>query len=242
MTTGWKRLVNRALRPLGVRAVHRDWGPRGFDATFHRAKLAGLNPKTIIDVGASDGRWTSECMGIFPDANYCLFDALPSHKTAMAEFAECHSNVTFWNGALGRESGNAQLNTHGHQSSFLRSAEFAGNTVPVEVRRLDTFIAEMSIEAPAILKADVQGFELEVLAGGADCLKRVELALIEVSFHRLYHNAPLADEVICRMTDAGFRIYDICNYTQRPLDGALAQADLAFARSGSALFEHEGWA
>jgi FkbM family methyltransferase len=242
MRSAIKKLVNSVLHPIGARAVNRDWGPRGFHATFERARTAGLHPKTVIDVGASDGRWSSECMRVFPDANYCLFDALPDHASDLKQFAARHRNVKFWSGALGRESGTADLNTHGHQSSFLKSSEFSGRANKVEVRSLDSFISDMSIQAPAILKADVQGFELEVLAGATKCLERVELALLEVSFRRLYDNAPLADEVVCRMRNAGFRIYDISNYAQRPLDGALAQADLAFARYDSALFGKDGWA
>jgi hypothetical protein len=32
------------------------------------------------------------------------------------------------------------------------------------------------------------------------------------------------------MKDRGFVVYDICGFVQRPLDGALAQVDLAFVK------------
>lgn len=236
-----KKLVNSALRPLGARAVSHDWGPRGFIATFQHAKMAGLDPHTIIDVGASDGRWSAECMSVFPNANYCLFDALPEHASDLSSFARLHPRVKYWNGALGRTDGTAELHAHGHQSSILKSSEFGGVATQVNVRALDSFIETMNIQGPSILKADVQGFELEVLAGATRCLESAELVLLEVSFRRMYDCSPLADEVISAMSSLGFRVYDISSYAQRPLDGALAQADVAFAKTNSALFGQDGW-
>jgi hypothetical protein len=65
--------------------------------------------------------------------------------------------------------------------------------------------------------------------------------LLEVSFQQIYRSAPLVDAVVSWMANAGFRVFDICSYVQRPYDGLLAQADLFFARLDSPLFAHQGW-
>lgn len=229
------------LRPLGVRLVNAGWGPRGFARTFEMAKRAGFDPATIIDVGASDGMWSAECMSVFPGANYALFDALPQNASKLAAFAGSRSNVRYWCGALGPEAGELQFNVHGDQSSFLASAEFPGTRLPVEVRPLDSFIGEMAFKGPMLLKADVQGFELEVLRGAGRCLEMTEALMLEVSFRRLYDGCPLAHDVIGELGARGYRIYDIASYAQRPHDGALAQSDIIFVKDGSKLFSHEGW-
>src|SRR5262249_12978167 len=94
-----KAAANRVLSPFGARLVGADWGPRGFAACFRRIKSRGFEPATIIDIGASDGRWTSECMGVFRNSRYALFDALPDNEAAMEALA-LRSGVTFWRGAL----------------------------------------------------------------------------------------------------------------------------------------------
>ena len=109
------------------------------------------------------------------------------------------------------------------------------------MRTLDSFLEDETISAPDIIKADVQGFEMEVLKGAQSCLESAELLLLEVSYRQIYKNGPLAHELVSYVGARGFRIYDICSYTQRPLDGELAQSDILFAKDTSILFKHEGW-
>lgn len=236
-----KSAVNTALDLVGARAVGVAWGPRGFQATLARAKRDGFLPRTIIDIGASDGRWSESCMSIFPDSRYVLFDALPDHERALTVFAKKHRNVVVQLIALGERPGKLTFNVHGHQSSVLKSRDFMGRPVEVDVRTLDSFVNELKLEGPILLKADVQGFELNILRGAPRVLAMTELALLEVSYRQVYDGAPLAHEMITAMGEYGYRIYDVCSYDQRPLDGALAQSDIAFARPTSGLFHHEGW-
>lgn len=236
-----KSALNTILKIFSARAVGLDWGPNGNLTTFARAKNDGFSPRTIIDIGASDGRWSESCMSIFPDARYILFDALPDHERALTTFANKHRNVVVQLIALGERPGKLTLNVHGHQSSVLTSRDFKGRPVEVDVRTLDSFVDELKLEGPILLKADVQGFELNILRGAPIVLAMTDLALLEVSYRQVYEGAPLAHEMIATMGDYGYRIYDVCSYDQRPVDGALAQSDIAFARPTSGLFQHEGW-
>lgn len=235
-------MVNSVASRFGLCVVNAKWGPRGFGETFARAKALGVEPATVADVGASDGRWTRECMRIFPAAQYFLADPLPEHRAALVALSAQNDRVSVWHGALGEREGTLLLHVHGHQSSFYSSPDGSDETLSVPVRTLDSFIESHQIEGPMLLKADVQGFELEVLGGGQRCLDLTELLLLEVSFQPVYQGCPLADEVIAFLSKHGFRIYDICSYVQRPKDGELAQADLVFARKDSRLFSRIGWA
>jgi hypothetical protein len=100
---------------------------------------------------------------------------------------------------------------------------------------------DSTIQQPDMIKADVQGFEIEVLKGAEKCLENTELLLLEVSYRRIYQNGPLAHEVISYVGSKGFRILDICTCIKRPFDGELIQSDILFAKDGSRLFEPEGW-
>jgi FkbM family methyltransferase len=236
-----KPLINRLVRRFGVRIVGADWGPCGYPYCFERAKTLGFEPATIIDVGASDGRWTKECLTIFPGARYALFDPLAENVPSLTSLATQHRGISFWSGALGACAGRLQLNVHGHQTSFYPSKDFRGQPLDVEVRTLDSFIAPMMFSAPMIIKADVQGYEQEVLRGASRCLEMTEMLLLEVSFRHIYDRSPVAHEVIAELGGKGYRIYDICSYVQRGSDKALLQADMVFVRSSSELFRNEGW-
>src|SRR5690606_19338896 len=64
--------VNKLLRPLGLRMVSTRWGPRGPWDALRRAAAQGVIPNQIVDVGASNGIWTRECLRIFPNSRYFL--------------------------------------------------------------------------------------------------------------------------------------------------------------------------
>ncbi len=89
--------------------------------------------------------------------------------------------------------------------------------------------------APFVLKVDVQGGELEVLAGATATLEGCELVLLEASLYELVPGQPLLHDVVAFMAERGWVVYDAYGGHLRPLDGALAQIDLAFARADGAL-------
>jgi hypothetical protein len=89
--------------------------------------------------------------------------------------------------------------------------------------------------APLLLKLDVQGFELEVLAGAQSTLDRTEVVVSEVSLLPYNKGAPLMHEVIAYLAEREFLPYDICGGLRRTSDMALFQTDMIFARRGSEL-------
>lgn len=238
-----RNAVNAVAGVFGVRVVNRRWGPRGAFAALKRARNAGVAVRQIVDAGASDGIWTREALTIFPDAAYFMVDALEKNRARLEALTRENGRCNSWIGALGPGSGTQEIFEAGDQSSFFGSTTFpAKSKARVEMRTLDSFLDARQIAPPDLIKADVQGFELEILKGAQKCLAHAELLLLEVSFRQLYERAPLAHEVIAWAGERGFRIYDISTYSQRPRDGELAQADVLFASKRSKLFEFEGWA
>jgi FkbM family methyltransferase len=241
LRSGLRNAVNGVLGAFGLKAVSAKWGPRGAMAALVDARRAGFHPRTVVDVGASNGQWSRECLHVFPDPQYLLIDPLEENRAPLDRFAQAHSRASFWMGVAGPEDGLIDLNAHGDQSSVLSSTDFASAPRKVPMRSLDSFIEPLSLQGPVMLKADVQGFELEVLRGAKQLLAMTELLLLETSFVRLYDGCPLAHEVIAAVCAQGFRVHDICTYIQRPGDRRLAQADLLFVSTTSALNAHEGW-
>ncbi len=223
--------VNAVLRPAGLRVVNAGWGPAGFATALAKLKARGWSPRQVIDVGAWTGTWTTECMAVFPHARYLLIDPLPANRAALAAFCAAHPNAAAWSGAAGAAAGTLELYEHADQSSAFRASvpELRGDPITVEMRTLDSFLAGGETAAPQLIKADVQGYELEVLRGGSRALTTADAVLLEVSFRELYEGQPLAHEVINYLGERGFAVGDICSFSQAA-DGTLLQSDLLFLR------------
>jgi FkbM family methyltransferase len=238
-----KSIINQCLSLAGLRVVNARWGPCGFRKSLRQLRERGVYPEGVIDVGASDGGWSLECMKVFPDSKYLLIDPLPENKAKLERLASARSKVTFWSGCLGAEAGTARLHTRGDQSSLFESRTFSVNqdsAVDVEVRTLDSFLGK-GVAAHSLIKLDVQGAELDVLKGATRALESADVLLIEVSFRPFYQAATLAHEVISFVGAAGFGIYDICTYVQRARDGQLNQSDIMFLKLNSPILKDDAW-
>jgi FkbM family methyltransferase len=120
------------------------------------------------------------------------------------------------------------------QSSLLpRTDADAVGTFEVATRRLDTLVPQPIDTQRALLKVDVQGAELDVLAGATGILDRVHAVIVEVSFVRSYAGGADALTVARWLTEHGFRLFDLLDTLR--LDAAqgagLKEADLLFVRA-----------
>lgn len=135
--------------------------------------------------------------------------------------------------AVGPQSGDAEihLSERDDSSSLLPIAErqdglFPGTANIRVVRLVDALPAE-EITTPALLKLDVQGFELQALEGSEDVLPRFDWVYVECLFVELYAGPALADEVIAWLHERGFRWVGVFNMTYDAAGRAI-QADFLF--------------
>jgi hypothetical protein len=97
------------------------------------------------------------------------------------------------------------------------------------------------VPVPDLVKLDVQGFELEVLRGAPSLFGGTELFVVETSLFAFLPGLPLLGEAIEFMAARGYEVYDLAGRIFRPVDGALAQLDVAFARRRGVLRRHDLW-
>ena len=61
---------------------------------------------------------------------------------------------------------------------------------------MDTLCTNSNISKIDLLKLDVQGYELEILKGAKDILKRTSLIITEVSLIEVYKDCPLVSKIV----------------------------------------------
>jgi FkbM family methyltransferase len=195
-----------------------------------------LSPGSVIDVGAAYGEFTEECSAVFPDARYLLIEPLVEYQAPLSDLARRLPSAHYLCAAASSQTGEIAINVHPDLvgSSFLREVETGtdvnGHPRNVRTVTLDCAVNEAGARGPFLLKVDVQGAELEVLKGAEAVLKETEYLLLEVSFFKFFESGPQFDDVVEYMKRLGFVVYDMMGFQYRPLDNALAQADLAFVK------------
>ena len=137
--------------------------------------------------------------------------------------------------AAGAASGTATFHVHTalDGSSLLNEVEGTvvdGVSREVPVVTIDRVCAEKSLKGPYLMKLDLQGAELQVLAGAQRTLSDTDAILLEVSLFGFLIGGPQFYDIVARMKELGFVAYDMCGTLYRPLDNALAQVDLVFVR------------
>ena len=95
--------------------------------------------------------------------------------------------------------------------------------------RLDTLVAKKKLNHAQLIKMDVQGAELDVLAGAEDALKHCDVLIVEMSLLNYNKGAPLFSDVVAAVSQLGLKCVDICEI-HRLGPGLIFQIDLLFVR------------
>ena len=221
-------LVRASIQRMGLDVRRVGRGPRRTLAeVVQNARRAGFEAGGVIDVGVARG--TPGLYDAWPEARLLLVDPLVEWEGHLREFAAGRGSYII--AAAGTKDGPAEMRVHRvpELSSLVGERDECQTTLRlVEVVTIDAVAAELP--GPLVVKVDVEGGELDVLGGAATTLSRTELVLVETSMFELIPGQPLTHDVVAFMAERGFAIYDIFGGHLRPLDGALAQVDLAFAR------------
>jgi FkbM family methyltransferase len=239
-----KQFIQRIVRSLGYE-IRRRTGPDSLGSGPERASLegslrqvreAGFTPATVIDVGAAIGSFTRTCHSVFPNAQYLLIEPLKEYVPSLAKVVKAIPRASYEIAVAVPDEHPVMINVHPDLvgSSLYREVEEGTNVngVPREVNAitLDGLVRERDALPPYIIKIDVQGAELDVLAGGEATLPEAEFVLMEVSLFQFFEEGPLFCDVVAYMKSKGFVPYDVLGLQYRPLDRALSQVDIAFVK------------
>jgi FkbM family methyltransferase len=205
----------------------------------------GFVPSRILDVGANQADWSRLAQQVFPEASFVLLEPQEEMLLHLKAFCEAAPGSRFILAAAGREAREMTLNVcpGNLPVSSLMSVDngdrqYDRRKIPVVA--IDSLYGSED-ELPELAKLDIQGFELEALAGAKRLLGRTQCFILEVGLFAHPPARPLFAEVVAYMDKHGYKVVDIPGYLRRPLDGALGEVDLAFALKGGLLDRQQQW-
>ena len=228
------KVANAFLRPLGARISRAD----NFDMESALRWIADQRGQvgTVIDIGASTGRWSAMAMPFFPQARFIGIDPLKEREPALLQLK---SRVPRFDYVLAAACAVPETTVE-----LAVTADLDGSTVSGEggaLRSVPAYSVDRVIEmkacnGPYVLKFDTHGFEVPILAGAALALDQTEYIVMEVYNFRHTEGTLLFYEMCALLDSKGFRCLQVVDLLRRPIDNALWQMDVVFARKDHQAF------
>jgi len=211
-----------------------------FASTEHDQILAGLALGTVIDIGANRGQFALCARRLYPAARIFSFEPLQRPAVKYRRNFDRDELATLFSVAVSdvRSSVAMHVSRWDVSSSLLPFAQAQHDNFPfTEESRQETVstapladcLDEDAIRGTALLKLDVQGYELVALKGCDALLERFKYVYVEASFIELYVGQALATDIIALLLSRGFNLKCVANLSRgksaRPI-----QADFLFTR------------
>lgn len=232
------KLVNSFLKLFGAKIVRSGSEIFDMSSAVERIYEHNIPIKSIIDIGASNGKWSIDTMKVFPSAYYFAIEPLYERKAALENLKKKYNNFDYVICVAG--------DTDDQEVTLNVSDDLDGSTVDgtggeirkVSAKTIDAIISENKLGGPFLIKFDTHGYEIPILNGARDTLDRTNVIVMEVYNFEITDHSKRFHEMCLHMEKLGFRCYDIANPMIRLYDKAFWQMDIFFCRNKSNIFTY----
>ncbi len=205
-----------------------------------RLKGRGLRISGVLDVGASDGRWSRSIEPLWPDARFHLIEANTAHEPALQRLCSTHHNYSYVGAAAAESVGEIYFDAQDSHGG-LASDQRRDGMFPLPATSLAHEADAQELKPPYLIKLDTHGYELPILKGAAPLLDDTAALVIEV-YNFTQGPGALRFWEMCRyMEERGFRVIDITEPAWRPHDEAFWQADFVFLKADAPQFGSDSY-
>jgi FkbM family methyltransferase len=215
------RYKARVLKSTLHEAVNADYRS-DIEARFLHGYLSRRS--VVLDVGANAGAYAAVVEDVVGPRSLVIFEPLPQLVSLLrARFPGSEVRPV----ALSDQSGQAKIripsiagkaySTRATLSDHEEPGQSGFEEVEIGLETLDAAVADLALKRIDVVKIDVEGHELEVIAGARGSLERYQpMVLIEIEAR--HHTFPII-EVFARLEECGLRGYffDPRTMTVRPV-------------------------
>jgi FkbM family methyltransferase len=184
-----------ASRPVGV-----------VELFLEDIRARGFKPRGIMDVGAHKGDWAQMAMQIFPEAHVIMIEPQTEMAPFLSEIQKSSLRCHLIQAGVGSKPGELVQTIWDDYagSSFLPATDAklaeTGKQRKTKIVTLDSILAQDYPDfVPDLVKLDIQGFELEALAGAKTFFGRTEVFILEVSLFPFIEGWPIVREIVAFM-------------------------------------------
>jgi FkbM family methyltransferase len=241
-----KKSIKKLLKRFGIRiskigienSLVNEFSMEG---ALYRCKIRGLQVNTVIDVGASDGRWTRMCLNHLPSSSYLLFEPQEPHMIGMEKLKEKYGNVEYITAAAGNRKGEIFFDNGDLLGGLVSETSFEKNCIKVPITTIDIEVSKRGLEPPFLIKLDTHGYEIPILERAKQTIKQAELIIIETYNFKLSGNSLKYYEMCSYMEKLGFSSIEIVDLMSRKLDSSFWQMDTFFIPSSRIEFKNNAY-
>jgi len=197
--------------------------------------------KTIVDIGANRGQFSLAARQCQPDAKIFSFEPLLKPAETFRRVFSNDDKTILFPYAIGTEKKTSiiHLSSRDDSSSLLPITDTQKDLFPgtaecgvteINVVPLDEILKLKDIKKSALLKLDVQGYELEALMGSESFLQQFDHIYVECSFIELYKGQALVHDIIDYLSENDFYMGGIYNLSYDK-QGVAIQGDFLFIKN-----------
>lgn len=195
----------------------------------------------IFDVGANVGTFTKDLIQIWPQSEYYCFEPF-SDTFQKLKINLSSSSVHLYQVALADFSGVVSVSLFDSDRSDTNSlvAENqplnSSNLEQIKVITLDEFVETNSIELIDLLKIDTEGFDLKVLKGAKESLKKgvIKLIFVECGLDPSNRSHVYFPEILSFLTDNKYVFVGFFQTDIRKIDRKIHFSNGLFVHESSA--------
>ena len=199
--------------------------------TLINLQKRNYKPDIIFDIGAHKGDWTRECMSVYSDSYYFLFEPIEYNEIKIFNLAY---NAKVEHMLLYDKE--CEVDWYEEQNSgdsiYRENTRHFMNTIPIKKNTitLNNYIHTNNIDIhhkKILIKIDCQGSEIPILQGASILHNTTDFMILEMPFFGEYNKGvPTFLEHIQYMDSIGFIPFDIIE--PHYVNGFTMQVDIIF--------------
>lgn len=174
------------------------------DARFFLYNYYPNDINVVYDIGASDGYYSKIIKSaVDNEPKFYLFDADAKYANQENDFDFEFHNVVL---SDTEKEVDYYSNGTGGDSYYREFTPLYDDIKPVKRQTvtLDKYRKEHNMPLPDLIKIDTQGSELDILAGGTECVANAKVIILECPLMEYNIGSPSFDDYINQMSHYGF--------------------------------------